>query len=71
MSVNRNVRLAVAIAADGRPKYQIAAAAGIHPNDLSGIVNGRAQPTERARAGIAAALGVAETELFDAQPSTP
>jgi hypothetical protein len=60
----RNVRLAVKVAEDGRPKYVIAAAANINPSTLGGLLTGRLSATDAQRAGLATALGVAEHELF-------
>jgi transcriptional regulator with XRE-family HTH domain len=60
----RNVALAVAAAVDGRPYYVIAAEAGVNASDFSAIVHGRKIPSAQLRARIAAALGVAEDELF-------
>ena len=41
----RNRALAAACAADGRPKYLIAALAAMTPNLLSAFISGREQPT--------------------------
>jgi transcriptional regulator with XRE-family HTH domain len=62
--VTRNVALAVAAARDGRPQYEIAAAAGVNGSDFSAFLTGRRQPTARARKGIARALGCNEEDLF-------
>ena len=67
----RNVALEGAVARDGRPKYAIAAAAGVNAGDFSGILTGRLNPSPRARAGIARALGLAEDELFAPRRATP
>lgn len=54
----RNVQLAVAIAADGRPKYVISAEAGFTPNLLSGFISGRRMPTPEQIVMLARVLGV-------------
>ncbi len=64
----RNGRLAAAVAADGRPKYIIAAAAGMPANTLGGIISGRVIPTEGAKARIAEALGVTVADIFEVTP---
>ena len=59
--------LAAAIAVDGRPKYQIAAAAGYPPNMVGGILSGRLDPTPEIRRRFADALGRPVDELFGGQ----
>ena len=56
--------LKVAIAADGRPAYQIAAAAKINPNTVSAIAAGRTVPSEAVKQRLAAELGRSVEELF-------
>jgi transcriptional regulator with XRE-family HTH domain len=59
-------RLAVALLDDGRERQAIAAAAGIAPQTLSGIVTGRIRhPKPETTRAIAQVLGRAERELFD------
>jgi len=65
LHTDRNLRLAARIAIDGRPKYIIAASAGMPPNVLGGILSGRVQPTVSARTRLAAVLGVPVADLFD------
>lgn len=63
----RSVRfrhLAQALAVDDRPRYLIAALAGMPPNHLSMIVTGRQEPTLRQRDAIAQVLGVDSKHLF-------
>ncbi len=55
--------LAAAVARDGRPKYLIAAAAGLHPNVLGAAINGRAELTPIQRDRLAEALGVDVAEV--------
>jgi transcriptional regulator with XRE-family HTH domain len=59
--------LAVAIALSGKPKYLIAAEAGMPPNVLSGINSGRVPLTPDRLARLAAALGCAEADLIDGE----
>ena len=54
----RNVALAVAVAADGRHKYEIAAEAGFTPNLLSAFISGRRPPTRQQVARLARVLEV-------------
>lgn len=58
--------LKVAIAADGRPAYQICAAAGINPNSVSRYIHGRSTPTLAVKLRLAAVLGRTVTDLFPA-----
>jgi transcriptional regulator with XRE-family HTH domain len=62
--VNRNSRLAAAIAADGRPKYVVAASVGVNPSTFSGYISGRLDPPPDVRRGIAETLGVDEDTIF-------
>lgn len=59
--------LKVAIALDGRPAYQIAAAAKINPSALSKIANGKLQPTDAVKARISSELGREPSALFSAE----
>lgn len=63
-STGRNVALAVAIARDGRHKYQIAGVAGIAPSTLADLVAGRVRLTPRYAGRLAVALGIDVTELL-------
>lgn len=54
----RNIPLATACAADGRPKYLIAALAQMTPNLLSAFISGRRQPTTEQAERLAGVLGV-------------
>jgi transcriptional regulator with XRE-family HTH domain len=49
----------------GVTQEQLAERAGISPKNLSEIENGRGNPTLTSLEGLAAALGIALTELFD------
>lgn len=69
MPDSRRTHLAVAIARDGRPKYQISAAARITPGALGGIISGRVTPTPPARTRLSEVLGVAEADLFPEEQS--
>ena len=60
----RNTALEVAVARSGRPKYAVAADAGINASLFSAVLAGRHDPSPRVRAGICRALGLAEDELF-------
>jgi transcriptional regulator with XRE-family HTH domain len=55
--------LAARIAADGRPKYQVAAEAGVHPNVLAGLISGRVEPTADVLGRIAGVLGTTADQL--------
>jgi transcriptional regulator with XRE-family HTH domain len=60
--------LRVAIAADGRPNYLVAALAGMTAPKLSRIVNGHDAPSQTNRRRLAEVLGCEVDELF---PTTP
>lgn len=60
----RNEALEEAIAADGRTKYRIAAAADISPSVLSSTCTGRLIPSDADAEAIARALGRDVSELF-------
>lgn len=61
----RRRELHIALVDDGREHQEVAAAAGIAPQTLSGIVTGRIRdPRAQTRAQIANALGRREEELF-------
>lgn len=62
----RNIRLAEAIARDGRYLYEIAGATGAcNPRLLSAIVKGHEHATPTVRQGIATALGVDVSVIFE------
>lgn len=64
----RNVALAKAIAADGRYLYEIAGASGAcNPRLLSAVIRGTEQPTPAVREGIARALKVDVSEIFEVE----
>jgi transcriptional regulator with XRE-family HTH domain len=56
--------LKVAIAADGRPAYQIAGAAGVNPGVVSKIISGKVEPTEAVKRRLADELGGDVHQLF-------
>jgi transcriptional regulator with XRE-family HTH domain len=64
---SKNVRqpgLAAALAVDARPRYIIAALAGMNPNTLGGLVSGRVEPTARHKEALAEVLGVDSKKLW-------
>jgi hypothetical protein len=65
----RNVKLAVAIARDGRKKYLIAADAEVAPSALSDYVAGRAPLGPKVAARLAAALGVEPADIMPSEVS--
>ena len=56
--------LATALALEERPRYLIAALAGMPANHLSMIVTGRQEPTLRQRDAISEVLGIDSKQLF-------
>lgn len=62
--------LATALVLDGRPRYKIAAAASVAPNELGGMVSGRVAPTLSQAIRIAEALGLAVDSLFPPEASS-
>jgi transcriptional regulator with XRE-family HTH domain len=60
------VKLKVQIAQSGKRQYEVARLAGLNETELSQIVRERRPPTPEERRRIAAALAVAEPELFGA-----
>lgn len=60
----RNVALLSAIAADGRPVYELAAACKINPSTFTAIKAGRRTASANQRRRIADVLGVAEADVF-------
>jgi hypothetical protein len=56
--------LAAALAVADRPKYLIAALAGMTPNTLGAIVSGRMEPTTRHKTALAEVLGVDSKKLW-------
>ena len=59
------VNLKIAIVQDGRSQRRIAATCGIAENRFSEIVRGWAEPRQREREAIAAALGKQADQLFE------
>jgi transcriptional regulator with XRE-family HTH domain len=65
VAINEALVLALARSrANGRLAYQIAAAAGVHPSELSRFVNGHKLPTRTEAEHVAAELGYRVDQLF-------
>ena len=62
--MKRNRRLAAAVAADGRRRYEIAAFAGMSPAYLAHLVAGRYPASPEQQERLAEVLGVDVTVLF-------
>jgi transcriptional regulator with XRE-family HTH domain len=60
----RRLELQMALLQHDDPSYVLAAQARIHPNRLSGIVNGRLSPTAAERKRLADLLDMPEEALF-------
>jgi len=59
-----NLRLRAALTRDGRPDCEIAKAAEVHPNTLSGWVNDRIQPKRANAQRLAEELKTTSDKLF-------
>lgn len=60
--------LRMAVTADGRPHYVIAAAAEVNPSRFSQILTGKLMPSEKVRSRIASVLGWPSEVLFPDAP---
>jgi plasmid maintenance system antidote protein VapI len=67
--ISKKFRTAVKLS--NRRAYQIAWAAGVHPNFLSKIINGieRVKPGDPRVIRIGKVLGLSEDELFEGDPA--
>ncbi len=61
---NQPTPLRLAIVQSGRPQKEVAAAAGIREDVMSGIARGRVVPTADERAAIANAIRRPEADLW-------
>ncbi len=59
-----NAKLKLQISQSGKRQYEVARLAGLNETELSQIVRERRSPTPEERRRIAAALAVAEPDLF-------
>lgn len=64
------LNLKIAIVQSGKSQRSIAATCGIPENRLSTLIRGWAEPRDRERDAIAAALGKAPEDLFAQAPPT-
>lgn len=64
MTPQRNVALLSAIAADGRPFFELAGLCKINQTTFTAIKSGRRTATAVQRKAIADVLGLPETDLF-------
>lgn len=60
----RNIELAKAIAADGRPLYVVGGVAGVNPRLLTKVIQGVERPSAAVKERLARTLNVPEDELF-------